>query len=94
VTIGRSARRMLLSVSVALVGAAAVAAPAAAAPAGLALWHDSSATNLGALPARPMSITLTLTPQNAAGLTALAGRPHAALTPAQSTPSTRPRRPR
>jgi kumamolisin len=30
-----------------------------------------------------MSITLTLTPQNAAGLKALVGRPHAALTPAQ-----------
>jgi pseudomonalisin len=83
VKIGRSARRMLLSVSVALIGAAAVAGPAAAAPAGLALWHDSSATNVGALPARPMSITLTLTPQNAAGLKALVARPHAALTPAQ-----------
>ena len=48
-TIGRSARRMLLSVSVALIGAAALAGPAAAAPAGLAMWHDSSATEVGAL---------------------------------------------
>ncbi len=82
-TIGRSARRMLLSVSVALIGAAALAGPAAAAPAGLAMWHDSSATQVGALAARPMSITLTLTPQNAAGLKALVARPHAALTPAE-----------
>jgi pseudomonalisin len=83
VTIGRSARRMMLFVFVTLIGAAALAGPAAAAPAGLAMWHDSSATQVGALPAQPMSITLTLTPQNAAGLKALVASPHAALTPAQ-----------
>jgi subtilase family serine protease len=83
VTIGRSARRTLLLVSVALIGAAGLAGPAAAATAGLATWHDSSATEVGALPAQPMSITLTLTPQNAAGLKALVASPHAALTPAQ-----------
>jgi pseudomonalisin len=80
---GRSARRMLLSMSLALIGAAALAGPAAAAPGGLAMWHDSSATEAGPLPAQPMSITLTLTPQNAAGLKALVASPHAALTPAQ-----------
>jgi subtilase family serine protease len=74
---------MLLLVSVALLGAAGLAGPAAAAPAGLATWHDSSATEAGALPAQPMSITLTLTPQNAAGLKGLVASPHAALTPAQ-----------
>jgi pseudomonalisin len=81
--IGRSARRMLLFVSVALIGAAAFAGSAAATPAGLGVWHDSSATEVGALPAQPMSITLTLTPQNAAGLKALVASRHAALTPAQ-----------
>lgn len=51
---GRSVRGMLLFVSVALIGAAALAGPAAAAaaaPAGLAMWHDRSATQAGALPA-------------------------------------------
>jgi pseudomonalisin len=83
VIIGRSVRRIVLFVSAALIGAAALAGPAAAAPAGLAMWHDSSATETGALPVQPMSITLTLTPQNAARLTALVSRPHASLTPAE-----------
>jgi pseudomonalisin len=83
VTIGRSARRFLLFGSVALIGAAALAGPAAAAPAGLATWHDSSATQVGPLSARPMSITLALTPQDTSGLKALVAGPHAALTPAE-----------
>ncbi len=80
---GRSARMMLLFASVALIAAAAFAGPASAAPGGLALWHDRSAADVGALPARPLAITLTLVPRDAAGLRALVARPHAALTPAQ-----------
>jgi pseudomonalisin len=82
VTTGRSVR-LMLSVLASAAAAAAAAAPASAAPAGLALWHDSSATKVGALPARPLSITLTLTPRDAAGLRSLVAHPHAALTPAQ-----------
>jgi pseudomonalisin len=81
---GRSAR-LLLSVLAAMAAAVAAASPAAAAPAGLALWHDSSATKVGALPARPLSITLTLTPRNASALRLFVASPHAALTPAQFT---------
>jgi pseudomonalisin len=80
---GRSARRMLLLASMALIAAAAFAGPASAAPAGLALWHDRSATRVGALPTRPLAITLTLAPRDAAALKALVARPHAALTPTQ-----------
>jgi pseudomonalisin len=80
---GHSARTMLLFASVALIAVAALAGPASAAPAGLAMWHDRSATNVGALSTRPLSITLTLTPRDAAGLKALVARPHAALTPAE-----------
>jgi pseudomonalisin len=80
---GRSARMMLLFASVALIAATAFAGPASAAPGGLAPWHDGSATEVGALPTRPLTITLTLAPRNAAALKSLVAGPHAALTPAQ-----------
>jgi pseudomonalisin len=83
VNTGRSARMMLLFASVALIAAAVFAGPASAAPAGLSLWHDASATEVGALPTQPLAITLTLAPRDAAGLKALVARPHAALTRAQ-----------
>ncbi len=82
---GRSARRLLLVASMALVAAAAFAGPASAAPAGLAMWQDRTATEVGALPSRPLAITLTLAPRDAAGLKGFVARPHAALTPAQFT---------
>jgi subtilase family serine protease len=80
---GRIARRMVLFTFVALIAGTALAGPASAAPAGLALWHDRSATKVGALPTRPLAITLTLAPRDAAGLKALVARPHTALTPGQ-----------
>jgi pseudomonalisin len=79
---GRSAR-VLLSALAAMAATVVTTSSAAAAPSGLALWHDSSATKIGALPARALSITLTLTPRNASALRAFVDRPHAALTPAQ-----------
>jgi pseudomonalisin len=79
---GRSARTML-SALVALIAAAALTATASAAPAGLASWRDGSAIRLGALPARPLAVTLVMTPNHAGALNALVAAPHAALTPAQ-----------
>ena len=79
---GRSAR-LLLSVLATLAASVAIASPASAAPAGLAVWHDSSATELGALPARPLSVTLDVDPAARAALRAFVAAPHAALTPAQ-----------
>jgi pseudomonalisin len=82
---GRIARLplSLLLLTVALV-TAAVAAPASARSIpGTASWHDRQATRTGTLGSRPMSITLALAPRNGAALQALAGKPHAALTPAQ-----------
>jgi subtilase family serine protease len=70
---------------IALIAAAGLAGTASAAPSGLAVWHDSSATKVGSLPSRPMSVTLALTPRNATALRSLVVRRHAALTPAQFT---------
>jgi subtilase family serine protease len=68
-----------------LAAAAAVALPSAAgaATAGTAVWTVSGAQDLGALPARAMTITLALTPRDASGLKAFVSAPHAPLTPAE-----------
>jgi subtilase family serine protease len=79
---GRSLR-LVSSVLATVFACAALTATAAAAPAGLAAWHVRSATKVGALPARPLALTLTLTPSHAAALHQLVAAPHAALTSSQ-----------
>jgi pseudomonalisin len=75
--------RTLLPALVALMATTALTGTASAAPAGLAHWHDSTATRVGALPSRPLAVTLVMAPHHAAALNALVAGPHAALTPAQ-----------
>jgi pseudomonalisin len=63
---------------------AATAAPAAARTTpGTAALQVKGATRLKSLPARPLAVTLALTPRNLAALNALIAAPHAALTRAQ-----------
>jgi len=50
---------------------------------GISAWREQGASNLGAMSARPLTVTFALRPRNQSGLQALDSHPHAALAPAQ-----------
>jgi subtilase family serine protease len=76
-------RRGLLTALSLIATAAVLPAAASAAVPGTSAWRVRGARDLGAMPARPMTITFALAPRNAGRLRALVASKHAALTPKQ-----------
>jgi pseudomonalisin len=76
-------RRILLTILVTAAVAALAASTASAAVSGISAWRESGAQNLGAMPARGLSITFSLAARNASALRTFISAPHAALTRTQ-----------